>query len=203
MTEVTINTTTIGGTQMFCDWLIQKGYANPSQANPWKGALKQVFSTVDGEEYESVDWSSLDLDEYLDRFQKLSAGQYKIESVVAYGRRVHNALAAHRQFIETGKPPVARTVTKREKSAEPKSKKGDAPVIPIGKNQSDTPISVAQQPDMITFPYPLDDGRMASLTLPRRLTDADATRLATFIRTLVDDRPERKQLPRPEGEQAA
>jgi hypothetical protein len=202
VTEVTINTTTIGGTQMFCDWLIQKGYASQSQANPWKGALKQVFSTVDGEEYESVDWSNLDLDEYLDRFQKLSAGQYKIESVVAYGRRVRNALDAHRQFLETGKPPVARTVRKREKPAEAKSNETETPVVSITKNQPQ-PGQVQQHADMVVFPYPLDDGQLASLTLPRRLTDADATRLATFIRTLVDEAPEQKQLPRPEGEQAA
>jgi hypothetical protein len=58
------------------------------------------------------------------------------------------------------------------------------------------------------YPFPLSDGRFASLTLPAQLTHEDADRLCQFVQLLSV--PERSdpghvhlspQVPRPEGEE--
>lgn len=189
-----INTKSVAGTLLFCDWLIDKGYGTPSQVNPWKIALKQVFETVEGEDYESFTWDNVDLDEYLERFQRIAGAKYKTESIVAYGRRVRNAFDAHQHYLETGRPPASKPVVRR--------KKADKPVEPASVTPIDTKRQTVMEPspEMVTFPYPLDDGRMVSLTIPPRLKSSDVDRLCAFIRTLQDNNPECKQLP--PGEQA-
>jgi len=185
---------TVGATIAFCDWMIDKSYGTVSQVNPWKIALKQVFGTVDGAGYEEIDWSELDLDEYLERFHRRAMQDYKTESIVAYGRRVRRATEAHRQYLETGRPPASRPVIKREKPAE---KSASASVVPLTPKPHHP---LQPQEGMVTFPYPLSDGRMISLTLPPRLKADDVNRITTFIRTLQDDSSERKQLPPRAGE---
>src|SRR3954463_6226980 len=88
-----------------CEYLVTKGYAPASQINNWKVALRNVFETVDGEGYESVDLGSLDLEEYLGRFQTLalSGQKYKAESITTYKNRVRKAVEAYRYFLENGK----------------------------------------------------------------------------------------------------
>jgi hypothetical protein len=192
-----INHKTVGGTLIFSDYLIEKGYGSPSQVEPWKTALKKVFGAVDGDEYESVDWSAVDLDEYFERFTRLTGATYKTESRVAYQRRVRNAIDAHLQFIETGRAPAPRA---RQRAAKESPK---APVVPINEKQQQQ-VSGSSQPDMVTFPYPLDDGRMVSIVVPPRLKPSDVNRITAFIRTLQDDSPERKQISPPQdGQQAA
>jgi hypothetical protein len=51
------------------------------------------------------------------------------------------------------------------------------------------------------FTYPLGNGRVAKLELPPRMKGDDVTRVCAFIRTLQDDSPEPKQLPRGTGEE--
>lgn len=188
---------TVGGTLAFLDWLADKGYAAAAQTDPWKTAINRVFNTVEGDGFESLDWSTLDLDEMTSRFQKLAGGGYKAESIVAYGRRMRNAFDAHAHYLDTGRPPSFRAGGKRQKPTE-KVAGTKAPVVPIAQRQ--TPDA---QPGMVTFPYPLGDGRMISITIPPRLKSDDVNRITAFIRTLQDDSPERKQLPTQTGERAA
>ncbi len=194
----TINSRTIGGTLIFCDWMVDKGYGSTSQVGPWKIALNKVFSAVEGESFESLDWSALDLDEYLERFQRLAGANYKSESIVAYGRRVRNALGAHQHYLETGRAPVSKPVVRREKPAS--KPETSASVTPIDAKKQH---ALANPAEMVTFPYPLDDGRMISMTIPPRLKASDVDRITAFIRTLQDNSPERKQLPRPGQEEVA
>src|SRR5947209_6954221 len=144
-----MNNRTIGGTIAFCDWMIDKSYGTTSQVNPWKIALKQVFGTVDGEGFEEIEWSALDLDEYLQRFQRRAGQEYKTDSITAYGRRVRRAIEAHTHYLETGKAPTSRPVAKRQKAEKPAA---DTPVVRI-----DSKRPAAERPGMVTFPYPLDD----------------------------------------------
>jgi hypothetical protein len=198
MSEHTINSHTIGGTQIYCDWTIDKGYGTPSQVNPWKIALKQIFGTVEGEDYESLDWTDLDLDEYLERFKRIAGANYKTESIVAYGRRVRNALEAHRHYLETGRAPTTRP--RKAKAEKPAAAEANGSVTPIKAKQQEKGVAPT---GMVTFPYPLGTGEMASFTVPPRIKADDVNRICAFIRTLQDDSPERRQLPPGEDEQAA
>ena len=106
----------MSGLLAFCDWLTDKNYATTAQVNPWKIAARKVFETVEGEQYEVLDLSSIDLDEYMDRFQRAAGAQYKAESITAYKRRIVNALDAHRHYLSTGRPPTFRAGPRRTKA---------------------------------------------------------------------------------------
>lgn len=197
-----INSTTVGGTFAFFEWMVSKGYGTEAQVNPWRIAIKMVFSAVEGsEDYASFDWSQIDLDEYMDRFQKLAGANYKSESIVAYGRRVRNGLEAHKHYLETGRAPVSTPRAQRKK------KEAQPAAAATGDGNNVTPINAAastggQQSGMVQFPYPLSDGKMATLILPPRVSAEDVTRITTFIRTLQTDTPDRRQLPPGEAEAA-
>lgn len=189
---------TPGGTLAYCDYLMAKGYATAAQINPWRTAIQKVFDTVEDEDWESLDLTNVNLDEYLSRFQTLAGAQYKAESISAYKRRIRNALDAHEHYRSTGRPPsFRRGGAKREKADEV-----PAVVSRIAPTQMTAPAHKAQT-GLHSFTYPLGDGQTAKLELPPRMSSDDVNRLCAFIRTLQDDKPEQRQLPRQAGEQEA
>lgn len=189
---------TPGGMLAYCDYLMAKGYATAAQINPWRTAIQKVFETVEDEGWESLDLTTVNLDEYLARFQTLAGAQYKAESISAYKRRIRNALDAHEHYRSTGRPPsFRRGGAKREKT-------DDAPVVvsQIAPKQTAAPAQKGHS-GLHSFTYPLGDGHTAKLELPARMSSDDVNRLCAFIRTLQDDKPEQRQLPRQAGEQEA
>jgi hypothetical protein len=189
-----INDKTPAGLFEFCDFMVTKGYATAGAMEPWKTATRKVLGTVySEEEFTSIDLSALDLDDVLARFETKTRGQYKHESVVAYGRRVKNATDAYLAFVETGKPPqlsrskaAAKGDEKPTTSAKTTKRKSAAKEEPLG--------------ELIKFPFPLQTGEMAQLHLPRRLQKDDAERLQALIRTLQVE--QRKEIPERTGEEA-
>jgi hypothetical protein len=201
----TLNDRTPAGTLAYCEYLITKGYATTAQVNPWRTAIQKVFETVDSEGWESLDLTTINLDEYLARFQTLAGAQYKAESIVAYKRRIKNALDAHEYYLTNGAPPSFRQGTR-------KAAKKDAggSVVSIDSKQQ-MPAANGNQPGanaapangLVEMPYWLDDGRQVKFWIPARMKSGDVNRICAFIRTLQDDSPEQRQLPRQTGEEAA
>jgi GH24 family phage-related lysozyme (muramidase) len=194
---------TPGGAIAFSEYLAGKGYATTAQVNPWRTAIQKVFETVEGEGWEQLDLASIDLDEYLRRFQTLAGAQYKAESITAYGRRIKNAIEAHEHYLSTGKPPTFRAGPRKAKADEAASL-SKAPVVNLESKATPkaAPPAVPGTPSdgMVDFPYPLGDGRMVTLRLPPRLKSDDVNRITAFIRTLQDDSAEPRQIPRRTGE---
>jgi hypothetical protein len=194
-----MNDRTPAGLLAYCDYLMDKGYATAAQINPWKTAIQKVFETVEGQGWESIDLSSVNLDEYGLRFQTLAGAQYKAESITAYRRRLLNAIEAHEHYRSTGRPPTFRQGGKRPKADE-KSASGN--VVAMEPKAKENAAAATPSGGLMTFPFPLDDGRIASLSVPPRMKSGDVDRLCAFLRTLQDDR-EQRQLPRQTGEQEA
>jgi hypothetical protein len=195
-----IDSRTPGGVLIFCEYLTNKGYASAAQVNPWRTAIVKVFETVEGEGWESLDLTSVDLDDYFARFQTLAGAQYKAESITAYKRRIHNAIDAHEHYITAGRPPTFRQAGSKPKSSAATAKpNGSDNVVTIDAKQS-TSNEAGKASGLLEFPYPLGDGRMAKLYLPPRVKADDVNRLCAFIRTLQDDSPDQRQIPRKTGE---
>lgn len=192
-----LNSRTPAGALAYCDYLIAKGYATAAQVNPWRTAIQKVFETVEGDSWETLDLTTIDLDEYTTRFRTLAGAAYKAESVTAYARRVRNALDAQDHFISTGRPP-----TFRQRGPKPKAEADNAVVKMEPKKSDPVPSAPNAAPaaGMTDFPYPLGDGRMVTLRLPSRLKSDDVNRICTFIRSLQDDAPGPRQLPRQTGD---
>lgn len=189
-----INDKTADGLFDFCDFMVDKGYATSGATDPWKTATRKVLGTVYDDDFGSTDLADIDLDDVMSRFETLTRGQYKHESVQAYGRRIRNAIDAYMEFLDTGKPPQLRRASR---PAGPKSEKKPP------EKQTEKRAAVPQDKesgDLIQFPFPLRDGAMAQLHLPRRLQKDDADRLSAFLRTLQVET--QKELPERTGEEA-
>ena len=191
-----IQSKTVQGLMAFCDYLKDKGYQGPSVTDSWKSATKMVFETVEPESWETTSLDGVALDDVIRRFPTLAGAKVRAETVVVYRRRIRNAIDAQQYYTENGKPPSFNRAAGRAKSesspgqAEGKhSTKKDAPALP--------PSEFAE---MWEFEYPLTNGRMARLHVPKRMTKADVDRISTVLRTLQDD--EQRQIPEKTGEKA-
>ena len=186
----------VEGLLAYCDWLVDKGYATVAQVDPWRTAIKKVFETVEGDGYPSVDLTSIDLADYLARFQTLAGSQYKTESIVTYGRRLRNAIDAHEHYLSTGRPPTFKrggSSPKQDGDAKPKAAK-----VLIAETQAPAQTAGLSGVGLVEFPFPLRSGQMAQLRLPTRLDKTDVERLSAFLRTLQSE--EQAQIPRRTGE---
>jgi hypothetical protein len=175
---------------------MERGIAPSSAVNPWKSAAKQVFARVeDTDDFGSVDVQALDVDEYMTRFVNKSRGEYKPDSLTAYGNRFRKGVEAYRGYLADpmGWRPKLRSSSARHSSegAANGRRAGSgtaAPAPPIPATIPGTP-----PPNLINYPFPLRSGQMAHLHLPSPLEKEDAERLTQFLRALVFERP--AQLP--------
>lgn len=200
MASPDIATGNAAGLMAFMDFMIDKGYAPAGSITPWKSAAKQVFSTVEGDEFEGADVRTFDIDEYMSRFENRSIGKYSHESLRAYRQRFRKAVEAYRAYLAdpNWRPPAKRTP--RPKRAEAGTAATKRPKVSPPAAQADqTKPTPPSSGTLIAYPFPLQNGQMAQLHLPTQGLDrADAERLTHFIRALVFDQP--AQLPAGEDE---
>lgn len=185
----TVASGTAAGLLEFVDWLVDKGYATRQAVNPWKSAARQVFRTVEGEEYENVDISEIDPDEYMDRFDKLAGAQYKVESLASYRSRFRKAIDAYSGYLSDKSLPSFRAspTPKRSPRSKPKVERSAAANRSAASARPTASDRAMEMPGvgLIEYPFPLESGEVARLRLPARLGRQDAERLAAFVRTLV------------------
>src|SRR5438270_7467325 len=181
-------------------WAAEKGLMNMNTAKALRAACAQVLAVLD--DWETVDVRSLDLDDVFHRFQNKRGRDFIPESLDTYKRRVS---AAHRAFLEYLVDPSRWIPPFRERHrhaarAEKRLEKRPAPErIPEDGNtsvpQASHPsLTSARQPtatenpgELIEYPFPLRDGRIARLTLPADLKIADVRRLSAFLASLAMD----------------
>jgi hypothetical protein len=176
-----IGSGTAAGLLAFLDFLIEKGYATSAQVTPWKSAVRQVLSTLEGEDFGSVPILMIDADEYMTRFENLVMGRYKHESLASYRSRFRRAIEAYRAYLDDKALPE-RLSPRSRPTRERASRAADPPRAPNRPNAS---TEAADPERLIEYPFPLRSGTMARLLLPRRLEKADAERLGMFIRALA------------------
>lgn len=194
-----IGSGTVAGLLAFLDWVVKKNYATPAAITPLKSAAKQVFETVEDGQADDVDVRSLDIEDYFSRFQVAMAATGRItpDSVRAYRARFNRALAMYEEYLTTNQIPRLKT---RGSGKRPKAK----PTTPSAPSATATTASEVDEPavpasSMISFPFPLENGEVANLRLPKRLERRDAVRLTTFINALtIDGEPPRQLPPAPE-----
>ncbi|HSS42229.1 MAG TPA: hypothetical protein VLK37_06715 [Solirubrobacterales bacterium] len=181
-----------GGLLAFMDFMIDKGYGSAGAIGPWKSAAKQVFSIVEGDDFESLDVRSLDIDEYMDRFQNRTIGKYSAESLRAYRQRFRKAVEAYRAYLAdpNWRPSLKRTARpKKGDAGSPKRSKATASTS-SPTEAATPPVPSAPTASLIAYPFPLKSGQMAQLHLPAKGLDReDADRLTHFLRALVFDQP--------------
>jgi len=93
-----ISTGTAGGLLAFCDYLLEHDHASCGVVHPWRYAVKQVFTRVDGDDFERIDVRKLDVDEYMQRFTRTARDPQEPDRKYAYHERP-NAVQAYRDYL--------------------------------------------------------------------------------------------------------
>jgi hypothetical protein len=196
-----INTGTASGLIEFLDYLIERGYGSPGAVTPLKSAANRVLDKVEGGgDLASVDIREMDVDDYLNRFATLARADYKQESIAAYRNRFTRAVDYYRAFLQDGSVPKfpgrgsrARRdgggVTPKPKPAAKSSERSGHHVASPGP---------AQGAALVDYPFPLSNGQLAYVRLPKRFEKKDAERMSAFLMALAFDAP--RELPPGEEE---
>lgn len=196
----TIGNGKISGLIAYLDNLSAKGKVKTSAITPLKSATRAVFSVVEGEHWEDIDTRSINLDDYINRFKNLTIGKYDSASYNAYRARIARVLDWYGHFLQDpGWAPLVKDRKRNDKiqkiSAHNQKLAQNTESIPEGEVVSLSRAATIEQPHndiaqsvtakLISFPFPLSDGVIATLYLPQNLNLRDSERLQAFIKTLV------------------
>jgi hypothetical protein len=190
MSDINFTPTATGaGLVAFLDYAIQKGYLKTATGQAMKTAVKEVLSATEGaEDWQSVDLTSLNEDDVLRRFETLRAMKFSAGSLSTYKGRFSRASAMFEEFRTSPaswRPSVkqrSRTKANGPSSAPSSDTAAVAPkagVAPAPAQHS------GHRSAIITYPFPLREGVLASLELPADLTRREALRLSAFIESLA------------------
>ncbi len=179
----------VRGLLAFMDFMIDKGYGSAAAIDPWKSAAKQVFERVEGEGFEEADVRSVDIDEYIGRFENRSHGKYSANSLRAYRGRFRKAVESYRSYLADPNWRPSFQASSRTSQvngvAEKPARKRSRATKPQPEHTQDSSTTSS----LIAYPFPLKSGQIAQLHLPTQLGHEDAERLIQFVRALVFDQP--------------
>jgi len=160
-------------------WATKHGLMNANTAGSLRAACAKVLSIY--EDLETVDVRTLDMDETLRRFKNLRGKDLKPDSLAAYDQRFRFAV---KSFLEYVDDPAAWKPNTRAPERNGRSKAKEARGQP-GANGSVVSPTTPAIGGGISYPFPLLDGFVAQLVLPKNLKTVDIKRMATFMSTLV------------------
>lgn len=195
MSEVNFETNATGaGLIRFLDYAIEKGHLKLATGRAMRSAVKEVLSSTEGADaWESVELDSLDVEDTQRRFETVRAMKFSSGSLGTYKSRFRKALAMFSDFRES--PSTWRpSVQKRDrKPREPIiSSQSDSTPQPPGIREAEPPAPrvpprhpSSPRSAIITYPFPVRDGVLASLELPADLTGREAERVAAFVASLA------------------
>lgn len=170
----------------FLSWAGRTGEMNPTTAEAWAVACRRVLG-VDGDvtdEVSGIDVRSIDLDDYLRRFENLNRTKFTSGSLSTYKSRFVSAVTAYRSWLtnEPWKPPKRTS----RKSATPATttKAPSPPTPPLAAPSAETPAHTST-PLLVPYKMPLRPDLMVDIALPADLTVRDANRIAAFVKSLA------------------
>lgn len=196
-----------GGLIAFLDYAIGKGYLKVSTGQALKTSVKEVLSSTEGEEdWESVDLDSLDVDDTLRRFETLRAMKFSTGSLNTYKGRFQRSFKMFEDFRAspgTWRPSVKTRKRTSAGSVETSTAATSSDEAPVATSSpAVTPAATAHastahahRATIITYPFPLREGVLASVELPADLTAREAKRLASFIGSLAIEEPSESNVP--------
>lgn len=194
----------VSGLIAYLENLSAKGKVRSSVITPLKSATKAVFIVVDSEQWKDTDVRSVDIDDYINRFKNLTIGKYDSNSYNTYRARISRAFNWYNHFLQnpgwapaikersqdTRKATAAASATLKNVSRSfGDISEGEVVPTPLGEavEQISTSDSQNTSARLISFPFPMSNGVIATLYLPQSIPRKDAVRLQSFIKTLVID----------------
>lgn len=168
----------------FVNYISEKHLMSGNTAGALRVAAREVLSAVEPEGWQELDLSTVDVEDFGQRFERAKAGKLKPESMLVYRSRFRNALQMYFEFMKN--PGGWRYKAERPASIR---KKPAAKVIPAENQTSiDVPAATGGGKAMnVEYPFPLRPGLLVKLNLPADLTRMEAKRLAAYIDALAMD----------------
>lgn len=185
----------------FLNSLVDKGRSRAGVVAPLKIALVKILEKTEGENWQRVDVTKLDVDDAVNRFKNLTLGVYTDASYRAYELRAKRAIAWYKQFLanpgwypkESARAVIAETkkqiasTTDRLTNPETGIKiTSNASGADNGNHTPHNEIShQLPKTEPISYPFPLQSGDMARIYMPKSVTKRDIVRLSAFLDALV------------------
>lgn len=165
------------------NWTARKGLMNKNTAGALRAACTQVLSVDDN--WETLDVRTLDVEDLLRRFEILRKQDFTPQSLAAYKSRFRKAAESYLDYLDN--PSAWRPEVKERRPRH----KPDAPQprrrVAAGDVTTLAPETRPEDAGMITYPFPVRQGVVARISLPRDLKTAEARRLASFIESIAMD----------------
>jgi hypothetical protein len=156
---------------------------NSNTAGSLRAASREVLGAIDPDGWEALDLTTIDIEDFVTRFERLRAGKYKPDSLLVYKSRFRSAVQMYTQYLEN--PSGWRYKPERPAAAR---RKPAAAIVAAAATAGDAQTSERVSRATITeYPFPLRQGMLVKLFLPVDLTRPEAKRLAAFIDALAVD----------------
>jgi hypothetical protein len=150
---------------------------NSNTAGSLRAASREVLGAIDPDGWEALDLTTIDIEDFVTRFERLRAGKYKPDSLLVYKSRFRSAVQMYTQYLEN--PSGWRYKPERPAAAR---RKPAAAIVAAAATAGDAQTSERVSRATITeYPFPLRQGMLVKLFLPVDLTRPEAKRLAAFI----------------------
>jgi len=167
----------------FWGWASGKGLMNKYTAQSLATAAKGVLSVE--ENWETIDLSTLNVDELLFRFRNVRKKEFTPDSLQVYERRFKQAVDL---FFQYHRDPVNwKFKSKSSTTRNPKQTNRRNHRSPEAENEPFGGHSLSSV-TMVEYPYPLRENCIVRMKLPVDLQKAEIERLISFLRTLVVDK---------------
>lgn len=174
-----------------CGWLAGKGYMNKSTATAQRIAVSKIFSTVEGDDWESVDVRQVDMEDVLARFEQLARASRELspDSIPTYQSRGRKAVEAYLAYQKDG--TIVRSQRRSRSASSEANGNGNGKEKPSRTEvQVQAPALDPPVDALVAYPFPLRKGILAQLHLPTDLRKKEAERIARYVMSLVVDEQE-------------
>lgn len=190
-----IGSGTAQGVIDYLDSLVDKGRSRSGVVNPLKTAITKVLEVTEGEKnWVATDVTNLDIEDVMVRFKNKTLSKYTEASYDAYQSRITRVIGWYKKFLANPGwvPKENARISKAEngnnsKKAKPRS--GATTDTGDATHEDDSQTRHVQQEapklDVIAYPFPLANGEIARVYMPKGVTKADVQRLAVFLDALV------------------
>jgi len=151
----------------FCERLAARGDIDPATARAYRSTAKKILET-ESTDLNDVNLRELDVDDLFVRFTKLNKPAYSEGSLKTYRSRFNQAVGMYLAWLDDDRG----------------WKTGGRPAPKTAANGSAGSVSSSGVP-LLTYDVPLRHDLIIRMTLPIDLTESDADRLCTFVRSLA------------------
>ncbi|SRR6266568_3274444 len=168
------------------DWAASKGLLNRNTAHALKAAVTRILR-IEGDNWESVDVRSIDVDSLLDRFENLAKKDYTPGSLGTYRSRFKKALGLYLSFLRDprGYKPQGRERSlpaDRPRATAQRSSRSDVEDFSLSRFGDSLSTSSIR---LVRYPFPIRQGVIAELLLPADLRPDEVKRLTNFLDSIA------------------